>query len=226
MEVKKSRKADLEQKRSMFLQMGFIMALGAVLVAFEWETTHNDIGVLADNDVSMGMEELPPLVRIKEPEVVQPKPKPITIDQIIIVDDEFEIEEDLEFDTESTEDMDVLLDVSVADEEDDGDPIPFFALQNKPEFPGGDRALLKFLSSSVKYPVMAQENGIQGTVYLSFVIGKTGKVSDVRVVRGVDASIDKEAIRVVSGMPDWKPGKQGTKTVAVSYQVPMKFMLQ
>ncbi|TLX70842.1 TonB family protein [Labilibacter sediminis] len=225
MDVKKTKKADLERKRTMFLQIGFIMALGAALVAFEWETTHNDVGILVDNGVGMVDEELPPIVTLEKPEPEIVPPKKISIEQLIIVDDETEIVEELEINTESTEDLGVDLDALMEDEIND-DPVPFFSLEHKPEFPGGEKALLKYLSSSVNYPVIAQENGIKGTVYLSFVISKTGKVSDVKILRGVDPAIDKEAMRVVSGMPDWKPGKQGVKAVPVSYQVPIKFMLQ
>lgn len=224
MEVKKSKNADLEQKRSMFLQIGFVVALGASLVAFEWKSIREDPGELADAGIPMEEEEMIPITREPEPEVELVKPKQIVLEQLIIVEDDTDIEEDLDFSTDSDEDMEINF--VEEEEEDDGAPIPFFSLENKPEFPGGEKALLRYLSSSVKYPVIAQENGIQGTVYLNFVISKTGKVENVGILRGVDSSIDKEAMRVVASMPDWTPGKQGTRKVAVSYQVPIKFTLQ
>ncbi len=95
-----------------------------------------------------------------------------------------------------------------------------------PEFPGGEVALRKFIATSVKYPVIAQENGIQGRVYISFVVNTKGKVIDVKIARGVDPNLDKEAIRVVNSMPAWKPGKQRGKAVKVSYTVPINFVLQ
>ncbi len=224
MEVKKSKKADLEHKRSMFLQIGFVVALGVSLVAFEWKTIRVNPGELVDNFVMMDDEEMPPITKPKEPE--QPKPKQIVLENLLIVDDECDLPDDvLDIDSESEEDLIMSLD-EVEEGEEDSDPIPFFALADKPEFPGGQKALIKYLASSVKYPVIAAENGIQGTVYLSFVISKTGTVEKVRVLRPVDASLDKEALRVVASMPNWKPGKQGTRAVAVSYQVPIKFKLR
>ena len=208
------------------MQIGMVMALGATLVAFEWKTIRESPGLLSDNFGTVIEDEMIPIVRLKEPEPPKPKPKPIVLEQLIIVDDETDLPgDDLEIDSEDLDEY--LVELSDVEEgEEDGDPIPFFSLVNKPEFPGGNDKLLSFLMKSVKYPVIAQENGIQGTVYLSFVISKTGKVEKVAVLRGVDSSLDKEAIRVVSSMPDWKPGKQGTRPVAVSYQVPIKFMLQ
>ncbi len=226
MELKKTKKADLESKRSLFLQIGFVIALGAALVAFEWKTIRTNPGALADNSINTDDLELPPITTIKEPEIETPKPKVIVLEEIIIVDDETELPGDeLEINSEALVDLSVALQkIEVVEE--DSDPIPFIMMENKPEFPGGERALLKYLASSVKYPIIAAQNNIQGTVYLSFVISKTGKVEKVQILRGVDNSIDREALRVVSSMPDWKPGKQGTRPVAVSYQVPIKFTLQ
>ena len=103
---------------------------------------------------------------------------------------------------------------------------PFLVVEQMPEFPGGDLALRKFLANSVKYPVIAQENGIQGKVFINFVVDKNGGISNVKVFRGVDPSLDKEAVRVVKAMPKWIPGKQGGQPVRVSYTVPINFVLQ
>ncbi len=102
----------------------------------------------------------------------------------------------------------------------------FFIVDEMPEFEGGDLALRKFIAKSIKYPVSAQENGIQGKVYVNFVVEKDGSIGRTRIARGVDHSIDAEAIRVVSNLPAWKPGKQKGKTVAVSYTIPINFLLQ
>lgn len=102
----------------------------------------------------------------------------------------------------------------------------FVVVEEMPEFPGGTNALRKFLAESVKYPVVAQENGIQGKVYVNFVVNKDGSVSGAKVARGVDPSLDTEALRVVSSMPKWKPGKQRGVPVRVSYTVPISFVLQ
>lgn len=102
----------------------------------------------------------------------------------------------------------------------------FFIVEEMPEFPGGDLALRKFIAGSIKYPVVAQENGIQGKVYVTFVVSETGHVKGARIARGVDPSLDKEAMRVVSSLPRWKPGYQKGIAVNVSYTVPINFVLQ
>ena len=94
-----------------------------------------------------------------------------------------------------------------------------------PTFPGGDDALRKFIAQSVKYPVIAQENGIQGRVFVSFVVNSKGEVTNVKVARPFDPNLDKEAVRVVQSMPKWAPGKQRGKPVKVSYTVPINFVL-
>ena len=102
----------------------------------------------------------------------------------------------------------------------------FEVVEQMPSFPGGDKALLEYLSSNIKYPVVAQENGVQGRVVVSFVVEKDGSITDVKVVRSVDPSLDKEAQRVVKSMPKWIPGKQNGSAVRVKYNVPVSFKLQ
>lgn len=102
----------------------------------------------------------------------------------------------------------------------------FDVVEQMPSFPGGNGALLEYLASHVKYPVVAQENGVQGRVIVSFVVEKDGSITDVRVVRSVDPSLDREAARVVSSMPRWTPGKQNGSAVRVKYNVPVMFKLQ
>ena len=109
------------------------------------------------------------------------------------------------------------------------DPEPekvFEVVEQMPSFPGGDKALLEYLSNNIKYPVVAQENGVQGRVVVSFVVEKDGSITDVKVVRSVDPSLDKEAARVVKSMPRWIPGKQNGSAVRVKYNVPVSFKLQ
>lgn len=108
----------------------------------------------------------------------------------------------------------------------DSDEQVFFIVDDMPEFPGGEEALRKHIGNAVKYPVVAQENGIQGKVYVSFVVSKDGSVANAKIARGVDPSLDAEALRVVNGLPKWEPGKQRGKAVNVSYTVPINFALQ
>jgi protein TonB len=102
----------------------------------------------------------------------------------------------------------------------------FVVVENQPEFPGGEAAMMKFLSENIKYPVIAQENGIQGRVICNFVVERDGSITDVQVVRGVDPSLDKEAVRVIQSMPKWKPGMQRGKPVRVRFTLPVVFRLQ
>ena len=102
----------------------------------------------------------------------------------------------------------------------------FDVVEEQPSFPGGQGALMQWLRDNIKYPVIAAENGIEGRVIVQFVVSKSGSISNVNVVRGVDPSLDKEAVRVVSNMPNWTPGKQNGTTVNVRYTLPVTFKLQ
>ena len=144
-----------------------------------------------------------------------------------IVDDDVELEEELEIeDTEADEETMTIAQVYVGDEEEEEDTQVFVVVEDMPEFPGGEVALRQWINSHVKYPVIAAENGIQGKVYVQFVVDRDGSVNNVVVARGVDPSLDQEAIRVVKQLPKWKPGKQRGKPVRVSYTVPINFQLQ
>lgn len=103
---------------------------------------------------------------------------------------------------------------------------PYTVVEQMPEFPGGESALMKYLSTSIKYPRIATENGVQGKVFVQFVVDKNGSISNVKVVRGVDSALDAEALRVVKSMPKWIPGKQNGETVRVSYTIPINFVLE
>jgi protein TonB len=226
METKKSKKADLENKRILFLQIGFILSLGAALLAFEWpssDVSKNDM--LTTVDPSMALE-LPPITRSDEPKKVElPKPKPLEL--IEIVDNNSDAEELDPFSSEGDPDLAITpVNYDVESEDGDSEPIPFVFLEDKPEFPGGMDEMFKFIARNVKYPSVCQELGIEGVVYVSFVIDKTGKVTNVQLMRGVDKNLDAEALRVVALMPDWKPGKQRNVPVRVAFNMPVRFKLQ
>ncbi|MGQ1785218.1 MULTISPECIES: energy transducer TonB [unclassified Saccharicrinis] len=226
MEVKKSPKADLETKKPVFMQIGLVVVLAIVLIAFEWSTTDVDASQFDMMDDVQAEEEIVPITRQEEVKPPPPPPPPKVTDVLNIVDDDVELEEELDIeDTEIDEDTEVEFDVSLEEEETDDAPV-FFIVEEMPQFPGGDTELRKYIAQSVKYPVIAQENGIQGRVYVQFVVGTDGAVTQVKVARGVDPNLDKEAIRVVQSMPKWKPGKQRGKAVKVSYTVPINFVLQ
>lgn len=105
------------------------------------------------------------------------------------------------------------------------EPPVFLVVEDMPEYPGGNEAMFKFLAENIKYPLLARESAVQGTVYISFVITEKGEVTDIKVIRGVGTGLDEEAVRVVKMMPRWKPGKQSGKEVRVQYTLPIRFSL-
>jgi protein TonB len=102
---------------------------------------------------------------------------------------------------------------------------PFVVVEQMPQFPGGEKEMFKFIKDNLKYPVIAQEMGVSGTVIVNFVVGRDGKITRVKVMRGIGSGCDEEAVRVLEKMPAWSPGKQGGKPVLVSYTVPFRFIL-
>ena len=214
MEVKKVQKVDLEKKRNTFFLIGLVVALGTTLVAFEWTTATakaNSLGVIQSLEVE---EEIIPITREAEVKPPPPPPPPKVIEVLNIVDDDIQIEdelviEDTEADDETVIDVQPLIESS-NEEEEAVDEI-FVIVEEVPEFPGGTRALYQYINSQVRYPAVAQENGIQGKVYVKFVVDENGNVDDAEVLRPVDALLDKEALRVINSLPRFKPGKQRGK---------------
>lgn len=216
MEVKKNPKVDLEKKRSLYLQIGFIIALLLVYAAFEYKNYDKSSYNLGDLNLDDLEEEIIPITKQEQKPPPPPPPPPEIIE---IVEDEVEIEEELEIeDTESDEDEIIEI------EEEDDDEF-FMVVENMPEFPGGDLGLMKYIQKNVKYPPIAKEYNITGKVYVQFIVDKTGTVTNVKVVRGVDKNLDAEAVRVVKSLPKYKPGKQRGKPVRVMFTIPINFTL-
>lgn len=229
MELKKSPKADLENKKNIFVQLGLVVSLAICLYGFESTNKVEHIDSLGSMSGQTVEEEIIPITRQDEVKPPPPPPPPKVVDMLVIVDDNTEIDEELEIeDTEATDKTAItaVMQVSTAKEEEAEDAAVFFIVEEMPDFPGGQLALRKFIASAIKYPVIAQENGIQGKVFVNFVVAKDGTVTGAKIARGVDPSLDKEALRVVNSLPKWKPGKQGGKPVRVSYTVPINFVLQ
>ena len=228
MELKKTPKADLENKRGLFLQIGLFVSLGIILLAFNWNDKVKQVDSLGEMQAQAVEEEIVPITRQDEVKPAPPPPPPQTVEILNIVDNKAEINDDLEIlDSEASKDtkVEVTQIVQAVEKEKEEEQI-FVVVEEMPEFPGGELALRKYIAQAIKYPTIAQENGIQGKVFVNFVVDRDGSVSNAKIARGVDPSLDKEALRVVNGLPKWKPGKQRGKPVRVSYTVPISFQLQ
>lgn len=159
-----------------------------------------------------------------------PPPAPAVTEVLNVVDDDVELEQQdiisSEDDASAAQTETFVAPVVEEEEEEESAQQIFTVVEKQPEFPGGTAELFKYLSKAIKYPVIAQENGIQGRVVCSFVVNRDGSIVDIQVMRGVDPSLDKEAVRVISEMPKWKPGEQRGKPVRVRFILPVQFRLQ
>ena len=227
MEIKKSDRADLEKGKGTSLLIGFVMALSVMFVALEWtqREVEDNSDLYVTKDVSLNEEIIP--ITIPEKKTVPPPPAAVTKAEIIdIVENDADIEEDI---MASNEDNDEWVDIDSYDivevEPEQEEEEVFMVVEDQPEFPGGTAALLEYLRKNIKYPAICRENNIQGRVIVSFIVNKDGGIVEPEVIKGVNPSLDKEALRVISGMPKWKPGSQRGKPVRVKYTVPVNFRL-
>ena len=227
MEVKKSPKADLEGKKSTWLLVGYVVVLAFMFVAFEW--TQRDVKIDTSQAVAdvVFEEEIIPITETPEQATPPPPEAPKVAELLEIVDDKAEIDETTTIINEdNVAPVEVkYVPVQVVEEEPEEQTI-FEVVENMPDFPGGQAALMQYLAKNIKYPTIAQENGTQGRVTCQFVVGADGRVRDVNVLRGVDPYLDKEAVRVIMSMPKWIPGKKNGKAVSVKYTIPVVFKLQ
>ena len=229
MEIKKSPKADLEKGKTTSLLMGMVVGLAILFVAFEW--SNRDVKVAQDQGVADVIAE--EQIEITRPENTPPPPPPppapVVTEVLNVVEDDVDLQQQdivtSEDNQKAAQTQTYVAPKVVEEEEESSQPI-FTVVETMPQFPGVDAALLQFLAKSIKYPVIAQENGIQGRVICAFVVNRDGSIVDAEVLRGVDPSLDKEALRVINTMPKWSPGKQRGKPVRVKYTVPITFRLQ
>ena len=229
MEIKKSEKANLENKKLLFVEIGLVISLAITLFAFEWTSTETEVAMLDDTQELVLEEEIIPITQEAPPPPPAAPKIPVLSDQIDIVDDEIEIEDDMFMNLEDDSSLGVeIMDyVEVEEEVVEEEAIPFQLVEEKPSFQGGDaNQFSKWVNSRLVYPEIAKENGVQGRVTLQFTVEKDGSVTKVKVLRGVDPSLDKEAVRVVSMSPKWKPGKQRDRAVPVTYTFPVIFQLR
>lgn len=228
MNTKKSPNATLEDQKFLYLIMGLVMVLSLFYIGLEW--TKSEVTVYEGDFASQIVEEEIEIIQTaQELPPPPPPPAPEIVEILNVVENDVQVAE-VEINTEDDKDKTVdltppptTIGTGVFEEEDN---VIFQVVETMPSFPGGDAALFKFLNDNIKYPVIAQENGIQGRVICQFVVNRDGSIVDVEVVRSVDPSLDKEAIRVIKAMPNWAPGKQRGKAVRVKYTLPVNFRLQ
>ncbi len=239
MEIKKSKKADLEGTRTSGLLIGYIFALAIMFACFQWTTREYEETEPVVYAAYAPMEE--EIVPITQPIITAAPPPPADTPPVAeildIVDNNTEIEEtEIESTEETTEatagpaaqvshGASIVADVGPAQEEEDENEI-FEILEDGPAFPGGDAALMQYFNKNIKYPQAAIDKGARGTVLVRFVVNKDGSVVDAQIAKSVEEHLDKEALRVVSAMPKWKPGKQRGKPVRCRFSVPVRFVLQ
>ena len=231
MEVKKSEKASLENKRLLFTEIGFVVALIAIYFAFNWSSTEKEVATLETEVANVEVEDMVPITQ-ETPPPPEAAPKiPILSDQIDVVDDNIKVDDNMfqNLEDDANSGVEIMDYIESAPEEEtvEEEAIPFQLVEEKPSFNGGDaNEFSKWVNSRLVYPEIAKENGVQGRVTLQFTVNADGSVSNVKVLRGVDSSLDKEAVRVVSSSPKWKPGKQRDRAVKVTYTFPVIFQLR
>jgi protein TonB len=225
MEPKKNPKKDLNRKRTLFLQIGLVISLTIVFVAFEWKTYEKQEDILTATGPVQIDQEIVQITQQEQPE--PPKAPQVTTILEVVGDDEI-IQDEIDISIEDRPDQAAQTYVPVLVEE-APEPVAeeiFTFVEEYPEFPGGEKALYEYIKNNIRYPEVARTSGITGTVYVQFVVEKDGSISDVKVLRGIGGGCDEEAVRVVKSMPKWKPGKQRGQPVRVYYTLPIDFKIK
>lgn len=229
MEIKKTEKASLENKRLIFAEVGLIAALLVVFAGFESSTRAKEVAVLQGNTLIDDEDDILALPLDTPPPAPHAPALPMLSDELEIVEDDVTV--DLDF--QSLDDTDIPVDIQeyvrqeVVEEDVEEETLPFITVEQKPTFNGGDaNDFAKWVNSRLVYPEVAKDNGVEGRVVLQFTIGKDGRLQDVKVLSAPDESLAKEAVRVVSSSPKWEPGRQRDRAVKVSYTFPVIYRLR
>ena len=227
METKKTQRASLENKRVLFMECGLIVALLLTIGAFSYSTAVRKAPVLQGTGQVVDVEELVPITRDTPPEPPATPVLNLSFETIQIVDDDLPTDVLLNLDDNPVDVPVYDYRIEVIEDDVDEEDIPFVLVEQKPSFMGGDaNTFSRWISEHVDYPEIARQNGVQGRVTVQFTVMKDGSVGGVKLLRGVDPSLDKEALRVVASSPRWEPGRQRDRTVNVTYQFPVVFTLR
>lgn len=216
----------MEGKRNTFFLIGLVITLGLVFMAFEWKSKPKK-NELSGGTLVYVVEELQAPV-IREHKEISKPPKPVVVEKINIVGDGVDILKELNIEpSDPTEyvPIDFPEIAKVTTKEQEEEIFPNF-IDEPAEFPGGERALYRYISEHVKYPIIAQENGVEGKVYVQYVVDEKGNIVNAHVSRSGDPLLDAEALRVIQGLPTFKPGRQAGKFVKVYYTAVINFQLQ
>lgn len=229
MEEKKTKKADLENKKGLFFQIGLVFILAIVLWAFNYKSYDKKEFVELTKDTQEVIEDIVIQTAADEPPPPQEQPQEQSLSEELVVTDDIKKGEEYtgpKGDAQNVTDLPPPpAPVQNTETEEKEEEIFVFAEQ-QPEFNGGEEALLKYLAENIKYPDYAKQNNIQGRVYISFVVEKDGSITNVTVKRDIGGGCGAEAVRVVKAMPRWKPGKQRDKSVRVAFTLPVNFKLR
>jgi protein TonB len=224
MEAKKLKKADLSRFYGMLFNFGLVVSLLTIIVAFEWK--FYDQGALVDlGQVSDNFEDV---MEIPPTEILPPPPPKVQQPEIIEIPNDEEVEEQIEIDLDvAINDETIVEDVVFIDDEpaEEVTDEPFLFVEESAAPEGGMSAFYDYLRKNLRYPNPARRMGIDGTVYLTFIVERDGSLTDVTVQKGIGAGCDEEAIRVLEKAPNWKPGKQRGKKVRQRMQMPIRFTL-
>lgn len=225
MKTKKSPKADLQNKRTLFLEIGLIIAIAISISVFVYNSQDKVVEIMALNANTV-TEELPPITIPEDKPALAQKIVLSPIDVIRIVENDAKITETLDFPKEDIESIPNLPQLGKT-ERPTTDDEPFIIVENMPRFKDGDiETFRKWVISKLVYPAVASDNGVGGRVVLSFVIERDGSLSDVSILANPDKSLTDEAVRVLKSSPKWTPGKQRATPVRVKYTIPVDFRLE
>jgi len=227
MELKKSDKANLDKSSGLFIEIGLVIALAVVLLAFEWQVVPKEEEKTETAVVATIEEEIVPITREQEPP--PPAPEPPKLPEILeIVADEVRVDTriDVNIEADLTAEITPVVFTETAIEEEVEEEV-FTIVEDMPSFNGkpAEEGFRDYVAKNTQYPAVAQENGISGMVLVEFTINQQGDLTDAKIVRPVDPLLDAEALRVIKSSPKWTPGKQRGKTVKVKYTFPVRFRL-
>lgn len=229
MEAKKTPKADLENRKGLFLEIGMVVILAAVLVAFNVRTYEKEIKEVSTRTVADEIEDQ--IIQTQEEETPPPPPEEpeVVATDLTIVENDAELTNEvgiINAEDNANKAQEEFTKVEVEQEEEVEEEEIILVVEEDAEFPGGLEALSKYLAENIKYPQLAKENNITGRVFVSFVVEKNGSVGNIKILRDIGGGCGAEAVRVVKAMPKWKPGKQRGKPVRSQFNLPVNFDLQ